>query len=112
MLYYLLYFRLTPLFEIMLNRGQRKVSFRFLFCRRNHRMAEKSKKLYILNSTETDKAIVDNAFREEYTVITEKELNSNNANDVVAYIPSVGKQSVSLEELPNLRVMCSNGTGY
>lgn len=75
-------------------------------------MAEKSKKLYILNSTETDKAIVDNAFREEYTVITEKELNSNNANDVVAYIPSVGKQSVSLEELPNLRVMCSNGTGY
>ena len=75
-------------------------------------MAEKNKKLYILNSLGTVKSIIDNAFKEDYTVISDEELDSTNANDVVAYIPTTNKQSVSIEELPNLRVVCSSGTGY
>ena len=75
-------------------------------------MAEKNRKLFILNSLLTYKSIIDNVFKDEYTVIADEELNSANANDVVAFIPTTNSQSVSLEDLPNLRVVCSSGTGY
>ena len=55
-------------------------------------------------------------FGGDYTVISENELNNSNAADVVGFIPVVSGATRSfeayLEMLPNLRVVCANGTGY
>ena len=55
-------------------------------------------------------------FGGEYTVISENELTSSNAANVVALIPIVSGAARSFESyvemFPNLRVVCSNGTGY
>ena len=78
-------------------------------------MAEKASEQLIL-ADGVIKTELNELFGRGYTVISENELSSSNAANIVAFIPIVSGATrsfeASVEMFPNLRVVCSNGTGY